>query len=131
VTKKKREAGKPPGGGLSRIKARFLKDAGELWDVHEQEILSEVQSSENQKMNISFTAALNLSESTPKLKTAIRFGQATTDSKEFDFDDPNQYFMPEIEEHVKAERTKKVKKFAKDAGIEDGKQDDDAPKGAV
>lgn len=56
-----------------------------------------LEDAESRKVNLTFTATLDFSESTAKLETQIRFSQVVKDKKQDDFDDPNQAKLPGID----------------------------------
>lgn len=120
--KKNKNAGTAQASVFTQMKERFLKRAAELWETHEEEIILTVEQSDKHKASVTFSAEINLSESSPQLTTHIRAGQPMTDKTEDTFDDPNQLYMPGVVDHDKEERSKKVRKFATAAGIEEGDQ---------
>jgi len=69
-------------GVIDEMKASFLEQAADLWDAHKGKFLKVVAGSEEQQINLTFTAAIDLSESAPTLKTVIRFSETFTDKRE-------------------------------------------------
>ena len=86
---------------MSDIKDRFVSRCAELWDAHEGEFMSVLEDSENKRVNLTFRAELDFSESTAKLTTAMSFSQVMKDRKEDDFDDPNAPALPGLERENK------------------------------
>lgn len=116
---------------LNDIQERFLERAQELWDLHEGEFMQVLEDAESRKVNLTFTATLDFSESTAKLETQIRFSQVVKDKKQDDFDDPNQTKLPGIDpkdaEDKPAKRGRKPKKTSDKDEFPSGK---DAASGA-
>lgn len=114
---------------ISDIKEKFLERCSELWDTHEGEFMAVLEDSETKKLNLSYTAELDFSESTAKLNTTMRFSQVVKDKKTDDFDDPNQPRLPGVDGPAEEEPTPKKRgrprKTGKDAAANDDSHGED------
>lgn len=84
----KKKATPPANQRLSDMKEKFLERAAELWDMHIEDAMTILESSESKKFNLTFHAKLDFSESTAKLETEISFSQQHRDRRQDDFEDP-------------------------------------------
>lgn len=92
-----------PDARQAEVRDMFVKRVQELWEVHESEIQAVLKDAESQKLNLSFTAKLDFSESAAKLVTSICFSQVVKESREDDFEDPNQPALPGLTKAEAAE----------------------------
>jgi hypothetical protein len=99
---------------MKDIKEAFLEHAADLWDKHETEFTVVLDESELRKMNLTFSAELDFSESTAKLNTTMRFSQVMKDKRTADFDDPNQPHLPAMEDAGKKKKGRGKKEAAND-----------------
>ena len=83
-----------PDHRLGEMREKFLERAGELWEKHEDEFREILEESEGHKMNVSFSAGLDFSESVATLETRLSFSQVMKDGTADTFDDPNQPHLP-------------------------------------
>lgn len=85
--------------------AQFLQRVKELYETHEHEFMKVLDESETKKINLTFKAALDMSETAAKLQTSISFSQVVKDAREDTFDDENQLKLiaPEEEEKPRVE----------------------------
>lgn len=83
-----------PDKRLRDMKEKFLDRAAELWKKHESEFVEILDESESHKLNLSFSAKLDFSESSAVLDTTLSFSQVMTDKTSDTFDDPNQGKLP-------------------------------------
>ncbi len=106
MPKRKKNAGEPT--MLEEVKSKFLERAGELWDLHGEEIFEVLNESESRKVVTTFKLALDCSESSATVKTTVSFSQVHTDERTDEIEnqgweptpepvDPNQENLP-IEE---------------------------------
>ena len=79
MPKAKKNAGEPT--MLQEIKSTFLERAGELWDLHGEEIFKVMQESESKKVVTTYKLALDCSESSATVKTTVSFSQVHTDER--------------------------------------------------
>ena len=89
---------------MEDIREEFLKHAADLWATHQDDFARVLSDAESQKINLSFTAKLDFSEVTAKLHTNLSYSQVVKDSREKDFDDPNQPRLPGVIEEAEAEQ---------------------------
>jgi len=92
---------------IEDIRDKFLERAAEMWDVHEDEFMKVLEDSESKRVNLTFKAELDFSESTAKLKSVMSFSQVMTDRKEDDFEDPNQQRLPGLGKDGKEKKGRK------------------------
>lgn len=106
------------------IREKFMERCDELWGLHEAEFMAVLDDAESKRLNLSFTAELDFSESTAKLNTTMRFSQVVKDKKTDDFDDPNQPRLPGVDnapegDDEKPKKRGRPKKSGKDAAAND------------
>jgi hypothetical protein len=84
------------------------EDTEALYRQHANRIRRLVDDSESSTATITFSVLIDKSESAPKVRTRIRFGETTTDERIRSLEDPNQptLFTPEqLEKNKKAGKT--------------------------
>jgi hypothetical protein len=81
---------------MEEVRDKFLQRAAELWDKHQAEFSTVLENAESHCLNITFTAALDFSESAAKLETKQSFSEVHRDSTEDTFDDPSQPALGQI-----------------------------------
>lgn len=86
-----------PKANKSVVEAQFLQRVKELWETHEHEFMQVLEEAESKKINLTFRASLDFSETAPKLQTHISFSQVVKDGREDTFDDENQLKLPVAE----------------------------------
>jgi hypothetical protein len=86
---------------LKEMKEAFLKQSEKLWKEHVNEAVEILEDSEEKLITINFKVTMDFTETSPKLKTAIRFTKSFTDEKVDEFDDPNQLALGKIQDEAK------------------------------
>lgn len=84
------------------------EDTEALYRMHSNRISRLVGDSESNSATITFSVLIDKSESAPKVRTRIRFGETTTDERIRSLEDPSQptLFTPEqLEKNKKAGKT--------------------------
>lgn len=76
-----------------QLRDKFLERVSELWDMHEHEFMEVLDESESKKINLTFKAAIDTSETAAKLATHISFSQVVKEAREDVFDDPGQPWL--------------------------------------
>lgn len=79
---------------MDEAKAIFLMRAGELWGEWSERIQEVIENSEGKKINLSFKASMDFSESVASVDTTISFSETVTDSRHNDIDPPEQLQVP-------------------------------------
>lgn len=101
------------------LKERFVKRVGELWDIHYDKASKVLKDSEDKKITITFKAKIDFSESSPKLKSGIRYAEVNTDEVDDTFEpipDPNEPNLLSKEELEKTRRKKNVREELAERG---------------
>lgn len=83
-----------PDPRVADMKDTFLQQAAELWEQHRERFLRYLEEAETRKLNLSFKAALDFTESAASLETTISYSQVVKDRRTADFDNPNQQQLP-------------------------------------
>lgn len=99
---------------------QFLQRVKELWETHEHEFMQVLDESETKKINLTFKANLDMSETAAKLQTSISFSQVVKDAREDTFDDENQLKLP-VPEEEEAPRVQSGKPETKGKGGKKGR----------
>lgn len=74
---------------VDELKTEFLRHATDLWDKRGMEIVKVLDQAESRKLNATFTAAMDFSESTAKITTTVSFSQVHKDKRVTDFMNPD------------------------------------------
>lgn len=82
---------------MKEAKEIFLLRAGELWQEWSDRIKEIIEKSEGKKINLSFKASMDFSESVASVDTTISFSETVTDSRHNDIDPPEQLQIPGTE----------------------------------
>lgn len=105
-----------PNAPIAAIEEQFLKRVQELWAKHENEFSQILDEAETKKINLTFKATLDFSETAARLTTNISFSQVVKDGREDTFDDENQLQLPGAEPEQAEEPAAKGKPAAKKGG---------------
>lgn len=83
-----------PKSEKSALLAKFHERIDELWIGHEHEFMQILEDAESKKVNITFKAVLDFSETAAKIQTHISFSQVVKDAREDSLEDPDQPMLP-------------------------------------
>lgn len=79
---------------------QIVKAVADLLIEHEASIAEAIEESEGRKLNISFSAKIDFSESVGTVDTHIGYSQVTKDKRHADIDPPDQMQIPGTEREV-------------------------------
>mgnify|MGYP006338389249 FL=1 len=79
---------------------QIAKAVADLLIEHEARIAEAIEESEGRKLNISFSAKIDFSESVGTVDTHIGYSQVTKDKRHADIDPPDQMQIPGTEREV-------------------------------
>lgn len=95
---------------------QIAKAVADLLVEHEARIAEAIEDSEGRKLNVSFSAKIDFSESVGTVDTHIGYSQVTKDKRHADIDPPDQMQIPGTEREPQADV------FPKDENVdEDGR----------
>lgn len=95
---------------------QIVKAVADLLIEHEARIAEAIEDSEGRKLNVSFSAKIDFSESVGTVDTYIGYSQVTKDKRHADIDPPDQMQIPGTEREPQADV------FPKDENVdEDGR----------
>jgi len=101
---------------LTTMRDKFLNRVAEMWDKHQHDFEEMLDEAESKKINVTFRAHIDTSESTAILETTCGFSQVVKDKVSDSFEDPNQASMEgitkEAEEQGKTRRGRKSREAA-------------------
>lgn len=76
---------------------QIVKAVADLLIEHESRIAEAIEDSEGRKLNVSFSAKIDFSESVGTVDTHIGYSQVTKDKRHADIDPPDQLQIPGTE----------------------------------
>lgn len=79
---------------------QIAKAVADLLIKHEARIAEAIEDSEGRKLNVSFSAKIDFSESVGTVDTHIGYSQVTKDKRHADIDPPDQLQIPGTEREV-------------------------------
>ena len=79
---------------------QIVKAVADLLMEHEARIAEAIEESEGRKLNVSFSAKIDFSESVGTVDTHIGYSQVTKDKRHADIDPPDQLQIPGTEREV-------------------------------
>lgn len=76
------------------MKGAFVEQCADLWDTHQEKFMAFLNQAEVEKINLTFRATLDFTESKAGLETTIGYSQVVKDKRRTELDNPDQIQIP-------------------------------------